>query len=64
VSNYMDAISEIRKEIREEKAQWASRERGLSYEGKLRVTSRIHQLDWMQAKLGSMVRRHKKKGAK
>jgi len=64
VSNYMDAISEIRKEIREEKAQWASRERGLSYEGKLRVTGRMCELCWMQDRLAAMVRRHKKKGAK
>ena len=41
MSNYMDAIAEIRKD----KAQWASRERGLSYDGKLRVARRMYELE-------------------
>ena len=64
MSDYMQAIAEMRKAIRAEKARWRSYEKVLAYEGKLRVDGRMYELEWMQTRLTEMVRRHKNKGAK
>ena len=66
MSDYMQAIAEMRITIREEKAGWRSYEKGpyLTHEGRLRVDGRMYELDWIQTRLTEMVRRHKNKGAK